>query len=133
MPELADKVKAEGDCLVWTGSRNYKGYGRKNMGNKKNYRTHRLNWAYANDQEIPEGMFILHTCDNPPCLLPAHLWLGTHEDNMRDKAEKGRQSHTGRKKQEFCIRGHSLDVSYIRPNGQRQCRPCRAIRKKLNK
>ena len=125
MPELADKVDVKKECLVWTGSRNKGGYGEKRI-NKKLYGTHRLNWAYANDQEIPEGMFILHTCDNPPCLLPSHLWLGTHEDNMRDMADKGRST-----KKEFCKNGHNMaEASYIRSNGYRRCRPYAAIRAK---
>ena len=98
--------------------------------------THRLNWEYANDQKIPKDMLILHTCDYPPCLLPSHLWLGTHEDNMRDMVDKGRTPRV-----EFCKRGHNMaEASYIRSNGYRQCRPCSVMdaqktrdRKKLNK
>ena len=126
MPELAHKVDVKKECLVWTGCTDKDGYGVKRL-NGKNHRTHRLNWEYANDEEIPKGMLILHTCDNPPCLLPSHLWLGTDEDNARDRADKGR-SRGGRKNQEFCKRGHLMSESYfLTKHGKRQCRPCSVI------
>ena len=135
MPELADQVDVKGECLIWTGGTNPDGYGVKRIKDKVSG-THRLNWEYANDQKIPKDMLILHTCDNPPCLLPSHLWLGTHEDNMRDMVDKGRTPRV-----EFCKRGHNMaEASYIRSNGYRQCRPCSVMdaqktrdRKKLNK
>lgn len=64
------------------------GYGRKAV-NGKPILAHRLAWTEANG-EIPEGMQVLHKCDNPPCINVDHLFLGTNADNMRDKAKKGR-------------------------------------------
>ena len=125
-PELADRVDVKGECLVWTGAKTMSGYGMRKKGGIISY-THRVSCAYANEQEIPKGMFILHSCDNPPCLLPEHLWVGTQEDNMRDMAEKGR-ANGGRPRKEFCKRGHNLaEVSYTRPDGRRKCRPCEAL------
>jgi hypothetical protein len=54
---------------------------------------HRLAWEYAYGP-IPDGLQVLHRCDNPPCINPEHLWLGTNVDNMADRQRKGRTAHT---------------------------------------
>jgi hypothetical protein len=56
------------------------------------WKAHRVAWTLANGP-IPAGMHVLHTCDNPPCCNPGHLWLGTQADNMADMARKGRTSN----------------------------------------
>lgn len=78
-------------CHVWTGPVDKKGYGRISRGPASEgiVTTHRAAWIVAHGP-IPDGMWVLHHCDNPPCCNPAHLFLGTHEDNMRDMATKGR-------------------------------------------
>jgi hypothetical protein len=78
-------------CLEWTGYVTTAGYGRTN---KKVY-AHRDAWEKAHGP-IPEGMWVLHHCDNRRCYEVTHLFLGTHLDNMRDAARKGRlQAHGG--------------------------------------
>lgn len=81
-------VDRTGDCWIWIGSRLPSGYGR--IGGR-GY-AHRVSWALANGP-IPAGMCILHRCDNPPCVNPSHLWIGTVADNMHDRDRKGRHRY----------------------------------------
>ena len=81
-------------CIEWTGARIPNGYGMKRHHGRQ-VLVHRWAWEQANGP-IPEGMYVLHHCDNPPCFNIEHLFLGTHADNMRDKMVKGRfQSKLG--------------------------------------
>ena len=76
------------ECWPWEATRNQDGYGRFWLGELKS--AHRVAWEIANGP-IPKGRCVLHRCDNPQCVNPAHLWLGTHADNMADRDAKGRQ------------------------------------------
>lgn len=73
-------------CLVWTGATSRWGYGRYG---KKRLPAHRLSYEQAIGP-IPQGMIVCHRCDNPPCIEPTHLFLGTHKTNAEDKVAKGR-------------------------------------------
>lgn len=85
---LMKNVDKSSGCWVWIGHRAKSGYGRiQNKGKK--VRSHRLSYeTYVG--KIPDGMNVLHRCDNPPCINPDHLFLGTHKDNMKDAQNKGR-------------------------------------------
>lgn len=74
-------------CWNWKGGK-AKGYGALSIGRGK-ISAHRFSWELHNGP-VPDGMFVLHSCDNPACVNPAHLWLGTNQDNMTDKMEKDR-------------------------------------------
>jgi hypothetical protein len=76
-------------CWEWTRSVSKFGYGELQWGKDRTKRTHRISWI-INCGEIPAGMLVCHHCDNPPCVNPSHLFLGTHQDNATDKTVKGR-------------------------------------------
>lgn len=76
------------ECWEWDGPRDSDGYG-KTTKNGKSVKAHRVAWELTNGPIVP-GLLVLHSCDNPPCCNPAHLWIGTHRDNQRDRRSKGR-------------------------------------------
>ena len=77
-----------GRCWIWLGARIENDYGVVRV-NGKNNGAHRISWELTNGP-IPEGLWALHHCDNPPCVNPSHLFLGTNTDNQRDCVSKGR-------------------------------------------
>lgn len=78
-------------CLEWQGYREKDGYGEIRY-QEKMWKAHRLIWNLTYGT-IPLALHVLHHCDNPRCLNPEHLFLGTHSDNMADKTLKGRQAN----------------------------------------
>lgn len=76
-------------CWPWMGARSPKGYGNFMWPDRKPRRAARVMW-WLIFGAIPDGMFVLHHCDNPCCVNPTHLFLGTMKDNTRDMLEKGR-------------------------------------------
>jgi hypothetical protein len=110
-----------GRCWVWTGNTDNKGYGRLHHD-----LAHRRAWRETNGP-IPDGLWILHRCDNPPCCNPAHLYPGTHAQNMRDMSERGR---SGSKRRLVCPQGHvkegyNLVITRCGDGVSYQCRACR--------
>lgn len=76
-------------CWNWTAFLQSSGYGQFRHSNKP-VLAHRASWSFYNQSAIPEGLFICHKCNNPRCVNPAHLFLGTALDNTRDVIAKGR-------------------------------------------
>ena len=99
------------ECWEWTASLNQKGYGNFKL-NGSPYLTHRVSYE-IHKGAIPKGLVVRHQCDNPKCVNPAHLELGSQKDNVRDRQDRGRQakgfSH-GYLCNEWSSTSHSGDV-----------------------
>lgn len=80
-------------CWIWAKGKDRKGYGQFHFGKHGTYKAHRVSYEIFNGV-IPEKMHVCHTCDLPPCVNPDHLWIGTNQDNMKDKMIKGRHKGT---------------------------------------
>jgi len=85
--------KTPSGCWVWLSTKNTQGYGRFSIRvapwKQRWYSAHRLVWEWAHGEE--PALCVLHRCDNPSCVNPAHLFLGTHKDNARDREAKRRR------------------------------------------
>jgi hypothetical protein len=79
------------DCIIDPRVRDKDGYAVASYGGKQS-RAHRVAWLKAHG-EIPKGLSVLHSCDNPACVNLGHLRLGTHKDNMDERTRKGRHSY----------------------------------------
>jgi hypothetical protein len=86
------KIEKSNDnsCWLWMASTDSLGYGGMNWKGKRQ-KAHRIMWILTYG-EIPNNLEVCHSCDNPPCVNPKHLWLGTHQDNMDDMNKKGRRT-----------------------------------------
>jgi hypothetical protein len=119
--------RGSSDCWPWIGNKNWKGYGRISVGRVGRPAT-RVSWELANGRSFPEGMIACHTCDNPGCVNPAHIWPGTHSDNIRDSVSKGRWPLLGRQLVAggSCAHGHRLtpENTITGRSGYLRCRAC---------
>jgi hypothetical protein len=115
-------VEKSDGCWLWTGQRTPEGYGRFVVGRtpkKKglNKGAHRFSWELHHGA-IPEGLVVCHHCDNPSCIRPDHLFVGTVSDNTQDMLRKGRHRSAA---QTHCLRGHEYSRVY---KGRRVCKQC---------
>lgn len=133
-------VASPNECWEWTASTLGIGYGCFWL-DGKSVLAHRVSWAWANDvdfRSMTDQEIVRHTCDNPPCVNPSHLLIGTHMDNVHDMIVRDRLVPPpsnyafidGR-----CQKGHDVTLPgglHVRRSGERRCRVCYLETKRRN-
>jgi hypothetical protein len=126
-----EKVDRRGpdQCWLWTAALTGNGYGVIRLDTHlPRVQAHRASWMLSNGP-IPDGLWVLHRCDTPRCVNPAHLFLGTRADNVQDMIAKGRQNN---QRKTHCRRGHEYTPQNTRMHdGTRYCISCERLRTRL--
>lgn len=113
------KVRKGDGCWEWLGGTSHLGYGAyswREAGKSFTRGAHRLSWELSLGP-IPKGLCVCHVCDNPLCVNPQHLFLGTHKDNSQDMAKKGRSTHGEKNRQAKLCADDVLKIRELRRLG----------------
>lgn len=118
---FAEHVRKSDGCWTWRGA-NVRGYGQMHVAGVTVLATH-VSWWLHRKTQVPKGMCVCHSCDNPSCVRPDHLFLGTQAENLADMVSKGRKFI--QPKRTHCKRGHEFTAenTYVTAKG-RTCREC---------
>ena len=121
------------DCWIWTGTKLGRGYGSVRP-RKGAHLTgaHRFSWAIHNGKWPDKGLVVMHSCDNPECVNPAHLSVGTQAENIKDCVNKGRHVPFKPKPKTHCPNGHeytedNTQIVMSRGLPVRRCRECHRL------
>lgn len=144
-----EKVEKTDTCWIWRGATNSRGYGVIQLNKKAQY-AHRVVLELVGTP-VSTGLIVCHRCDNPPCVRPDHLFIGTVQDNSDDMKAKGRQAHPvwhaeraaklsrslkafhaanpgAVPRRVFCPAGHLYEETGVVRDGRRRCSECDRIR-----
>lgn len=124
-------VDVSDGCWNWTGTKMGNGYGAipKCKGGRVTG-AHRFSWYIHNGEWPPKGMVVMHSCDNPSCVRPDHLSIGTQSENIKQCVDRGRHKPFRPEKKEECKNGHPYteeNTQYVMSRGLkvRRCRTCK--------
>lgn len=112
------KVDRSGECWLWTAVRGPSGYGEFQLRKGRKVRAPRLAWELTYGRTIPEGLQIRHACDNPPCVRPDHLSVGTAAENSQDRVERDRQTRGERHWHAILTPDQVLEIRRRRAGGE---------------